>query len=54
MNKRTLHFLHKESAEPSVTLYRFGKGDVLSVDLLLKVHFGMDATLPEVIYKTSR
>ena len=54
MNKRTLkilkHFLHKDSEEPSVTLYRFGKGDVLSVDWLLKVHFGIDATLPQVIY----
>ncbi len=58
MNKRTLKIrkqvLHKESAEPSVTLYRFGKGDVLSVDWLLKVHFGMDATLPEVIYKNNK
>ena len=54
MNKRTLkmlkHFLHKDSAEASVTLYRNGKGDVLSVDWLLKVHFGMDAFLPQVEY----
>ena len=58
MNKRTLkilkHFLRKESDEASVTLYRFGKGDVLSVDWLLKVHFGIDATLPEVIYKNNK
>ena len=54
MNKRTLkilkHFLHKDSNEPCVTLYRAGKGDVLSVDWLLKVHFGENATLPEVLY----
>ena len=54
MNKRTLkilkHFSHKDSNEPSVTLYRMGKGDVLSVDWLLKVHFGENATLPEVLY----
>jgi len=54
MNKRTLkmlkHFRHKDSAKPAVTLYRGGKGDVLDVDWLLKVHFGMDAVLPVVNY----
>ena len=54
MNKRTLkmlkHFRHLESELPSVTLYREGKGDVLNVELLLKLHFGMDAVLPKVNY----
>ena len=58
MNKRTLkmlkHFRHKEGNGPSVTLYRAGKGDVLSVDWLLKVHFGEDATLSEVLYKNDK
>ena len=54
MNKRTLkilkHFRHKDSDEICVTLYRFGKGDVLSVKLLLRTHFGEEAILPQVIY----
>jgi hypothetical protein len=54
MNKRTLkmlkHFIHKDSDKPAVTLYRGGKGDVRDVDLMLKIHFGMDATLPVVEY----
>ena len=54
MNKRTLkmlkHFLHKDSDRPAVTLYRGGKGDVLDVQLLLAIHFGGDAVLPEVNY----
>ncbi len=59
MNKRTLkilkHFRHKDSDEPSVTLYRRGQsGDVLSVKLLLILHFGPDATLPEVVYKNDK
>ena len=43
MNKKTLnilkHFKHYESGLPCVTLYRAGNGDVLSVALLLKLHF---------------
>ena len=58
MNKRTLkilkHFRHKDSDEPSVTLYRFGNGSVLSVDGLLKTNFGPDATLPEVVYTNDK
>ena len=58
MNKRTLkilkHFRHKDSQEASITLYRKGKGYILSVDWLLKVHFGVNATLPEVLYKNHR
>ena len=54
MNKRTLkmlkHFLHKDRAEASVTLYRNGKGDVRDVELMLKIHFGDDAVLPQVEY----
>ena len=54
INKRTLkmlkHFRHLESEKPSVTLYREGKGDVLNVELLLKLHFGTDAVLPKVNY----
>ena len=58
MNKRTLkilkHFRHKDSDEICVTLYRFGKGDVLSVKLLLRIHFGEEAILPEVVYKNDK
>ena len=59
MNKRTLkilkHFRHKDSDEPSVTLYISGKsGHVLSVDGLLKTNFGPDATLPEVVYTNDK
>ena len=54
MNKRTLkmlkHFLHKDSDKPVVTLYRGGKGDVRDVDLMLKIHFGDHAFLPQVEY----
>ena len=54
MNKRTLkmlkHFLHKDSNKPAVTLYRGGKGNVLDVQLLLAIHFGVDAVLPQVEY----
>lgn len=54
MNKRTLkllkHFLHKDSEKPAVTLFRGGKGDGLSVEWLLKVHFGPEAVLPQVEY----
>ena len=55
MNKRTLkmlkHFVHVHGngpVEPVVTLYREGKGEVLSVKALLKDHFGADAELPAV------
>jgi hypothetical protein len=54
MNKHTLkmlkHFLHKDSNKPAVTLYRGGKGDALDVQLLLAIHFGVDAVLPHVNY----
>ena len=54
MNKRTLkmlkHFLHKDSDRPAVTLYRGGKGDVLDVQMLLILHFGPEAVLPQVFY----
>ena len=50
MNKRTLkmlkHFVHVHGHGPVVTLYRGGKGDVLSVEALLKDHFGPEAELP--------
>ena len=55
MNKRTLkilkHFIHKDSDKPAVTLYRGGKGDVRDVELLLKIHFGDHAVLPQVHYR---
>ena len=55
MNKRTLkmlkHFIHKDSDKPAVTLYRGGKGDVRDVELLLKIHFGDHAELPQVHYR---
>ena len=59
MNKRTLkilkHFHHKESDDTCITLYRRGKkGDILSVKLLLLLHFGKDAILPEVVYRNNR
>ena len=54
MNKRTLkmlkHFVHVHGNGPVVTLYREGKGEVLSVKALLKDHFGADAVLPAVSY----
>ena len=54
MNKRTLkmlkHFVHVHGHGPVVTLYREGKGAVLSVKALLKDHFGADAELPAVSY----
>ena len=54
MNKRTLkmlkHFVHVHGNGPVVTLYREGKGAVLSVQALLKDHFGADAELPAVSY----
>jgi hypothetical protein len=54
MNKRTLkmlkHFVHVQGNGPVVTLYREGKGEVLSVKALLKDHFGADAELPAVSY----
>ena len=54
MNKRTLkilkHFRYEATQEPSVTLYRAGVGDVLSVQELLKQHFP-GAMLTEPIYK---
>ena len=54
MNKRTLkmlkHFLTKDRDNPSVTLYREGKGDVRDVELLLKIHFGDHAVLPHMNY----
>ena len=54
MNKRTLkmlkHFVHVHGNGPVVTLYREGKGEVLSVKALLKDHFGADAELPAVSY----
>ena len=54
MNKRTLkmlkHFIHVEGNGPVVTLYRGGKGEVLSVKTLLKDHFGSEAVLPTVNY----
>ena len=56
MNKRTLkmlkHFVHVHGHGPVVTLYRGGKGDVLSVEALLKDHFGSEAVLPKVNYFT--
>ena len=56
MNKRTLkmlkHFVHVHGHGPVVTLYRGGKGDVLSVEALLKDHFGPEAELPKVHYFT--
>ena len=54
INKRTLkmlkHFVHVHGNGPVVTLYREGKGEVLSVKALLKDHFGADAELPAVSY----
>jgi hypothetical protein len=54
MNKRTLkmlkHFVHVHGNGPVVTLYREGKGAVLSVKALLKDHFGADAELPAASY----
>ena len=54
MNKRTLkmlkHFVHVHGHGPVVTLYRGGKGDVISVEALLKDHFGPEAVLPTVSY----
>ena len=54
MNKRTLkmlkHFVHVHGNGPVVTLYREGKGEVLSVKALLKDHFGADAELPAASY----
>ena len=54
MNKRTLkmlkHFVHVHGHGPVVTLYRGGKGDVLSVEALLKDHFGPEAVLPTVSF----
>ena len=54
MNKRTLkmlkHFVHVHGHGPVVTLYRGGKGDVISVEALLKDHFGSEAVLPTVSY----
>ena len=56
MNKRTLkmlkHFVHVHGHGPVVTLYRGGKGDVLSVEALLKDHFGPEAEVPKVHYFT--
>ena len=56
INKRTLkmlkHFIHVHGNGPAVTLYRGGKGDVLSVEALLKDHFGAEAVLPKVHYFT--
>ena len=59
MNKRTLkilkHFRHKDSDDICVTLYRRGQqGEVMSVKLLLLLHFGEDAVLPEVVYKNDK
>ena len=54
MNKRTLkmlkHFVHVHGHGPVVTLYREGKGAVLSVKALLKDHFGAEAVLPAASY----
>ena len=54
MNKRTLkmlkHFAHVHGNGPAVTLYRGGKGDVLDVQMLLILHFGPEAVLPQVFY----
>ena len=54
MNKRTLkmlkHFVHVHGHGPVVTLYRGGKGDVISVEALLKDHFGPEAVLPTVSF----
>ncbi len=56
MNKRTLkmlkHFVHVHGHGPVVTLYRGGKGDVLSVEALLKDHFGPEAEVPKVHFFT--
>ena len=57
-NKRTLkilkHFRYAATEEASVTLYRKGMGDILSVESLLKDHFGENATLPEVLYENHK
>ncbi len=57
MNKRTLkilkHFRYEATQEPSVTLYRTGVGDVLSVQELFKQHFP-GAKLAEPIYKKQK
>ena len=54
MNKRTLkmlkHFVHVQGNGPVVTLYREGKGEVLSVKALLKDHFGAEAVLANANY----
>ncbi len=54
LNKCTLkflkHFRYAATEEASVTLYRKGKRNILSVDWILKVDFGENATLPEVLY----
>ncbi len=54
MNKRTLklmkHFVHVQGNGPVVTLYREGKGEVLSVKALFKDQFGSEAVLPTVNY----
>ena len=54
MNKRTLkmlkHFVHVQGNGPVVTLYREGKGEVLSVKELLIDHFGAEAVVPIVNY----
>ena len=54
MNKRTLkilkHVRYASIQKPSVTLYRKGEGNILSVESLLSEHFP-DASLPQVIYK---
>ena len=58
MNKRTLkmlkHFVHVHGHGPVVTLYRGGKGDVMSVEALLKDHFGSEAVLHKVDYFTNK
>ena len=50
MNKRALkilkHFRYASTQEPSVTLYRKGEGNILSVDSLLSENFS-DASLPK-------
>ncbi len=58
LNKRILkilkHFSYAATEEASVSLYRKGVGDILSVESLLKDHFGENATLPEVLWKNHK
>jgi hypothetical protein len=59
MNKRTLkilkHFRYEATQEPSVTLYRAGISEVLSVRELLQEHFpGVTVAEPERKFKKGK